>query len=67
VIEVDSALYHGALIDQEADRARSAELQATGWQVERFTDSDVYFRPQHTVDRLRAIVKASPRPSPSGT
>jgi very-short-patch-repair endonuclease len=67
VIEVDSALYHEALIDQEADRARSAELEATGWRVERFTDSEVYFRPQQTVDRLRAIVKTSRRPSPSGT
>jgi very-short-patch-repair endonuclease len=55
VFEVDSALYHGALIDQAADAARTRELESTGWQVERFTDSEIWFRPEATVDRLRAI------------
>jgi very-short-patch-repair endonuclease len=63
VIEVDSALYHGALIDEAADLARTNELEATGWRVERFTDSEIWFQPQPTVDRLRTI-RASTR---SGT
>ncbi|HYF47307.1 MAG TPA: type IV toxin-antitoxin system AbiEi family antitoxin domain-containing protein [Acidimicrobiales bacterium] len=55
VIEVDSALYHEALIDQAADEARTKALEAAGYRVERFTDSEIWFRPQATLTRLRRI------------
>jgi very-short-patch-repair endonuclease len=67
VIEVDSAFIHGALIDQAADQARTDELEATGWQVERFTDNEILFRPNEAVIRLRAIRTGRPTPAPSGT
>jgi very-short-patch-repair endonuclease len=60
VIEVDSAYCHGALIDQAADRERTEALIADGWRVERFTDAEIYFHPNATVARLRAL--RSPRP-----
>jgi very-short-patch-repair endonuclease len=65
VIEVDSALYHDALIDKTADEARRAALTAAGYQVESFTDTEVWFDPPGTVGRLRAIASGS-RSSRSG-
>ncbi len=55
VIEVDSAFCHGALIDQRADAARSRALEAAGYRVERFTDTEIWFEPAATVQRLKAI------------
>ena len=65
VFEVDSAFCHGALIDQATDEARTEELEAEGWRVERFTDTEIWFRPEATVERLRSI-RAS-QSAPSGT
>ena len=55
VIEVDSAFCHAALIDEEADAARTEALTAAGYRVERFTDADIWFDPKSTVARLRTI------------
>jgi len=55
VIEVDSAYYHGALIDARADAERRAALEAAGLTVERFTDTEILFDPKGTVARLRAL------------
>jgi very-short-patch-repair endonuclease len=55
VIEVDSAFCHGALIDQEEDALRTTALNDAGYRVERFTDSEVWFEPAKTVERLRAL------------
>lgn len=55
VIEVDSAYCHGALIDEAADSARTDALTSAGYRVERFTDAEIWFDPQGTVDRLRTI------------
>lgn len=59
VIEVDSALYHEALIDEGADEARRAGLTAAGYQVESFTDAEVWFDPSGTVRRLRSLRSGS--------
>jgi very-short-patch-repair endonuclease len=59
VIEVDSALYHEALIDEVADEARRAALTAAGFRVESFTDTEVWFNPKGTVARLRNIASGS--------
>jgi very-short-patch-repair endonuclease len=59
VIEVDSALYHDALIDQRADEARRAALTAAGYRVESFSDSEVWFDPRGTVARLRTIASGT--------
>ncbi len=55
VIEVDSALYHDAIIDQVADAARRATLEAAGYRVHSFTDRDVFHDRAGTLTRLRAV------------
>ena len=55
VIEVDSALYHDALIDREADAARRAALEAAGYRVHSFTDHEIFADREGTLRRLRAI------------
>jgi very-short-patch-repair endonuclease len=55
VAEVDSALYHEALIDKRADAVRQAALEAAGYRVERFTDREVFYEREATIQRLWAI------------
>lgn len=55
VIEVQSALYHDALVDQEADGDRTAALEDAGFTVETFTDTEIWFHPTDTVARLRRL------------
>lgn len=55
IIEVDSAFCHGALIDRRLDAARRRALEADGYRVEAFTDSEIWFDPAGTVRRLRAL------------
>jgi len=55
VIEVNSAYYHAALIDQRADAERRLGIEAAGLRVKTFTDSEVWFDPAGTVRRLSAI------------
>lgn len=55
VIEVNSALFHAALIDQRADAERRSGLEAACLRVETFTDTEVWFDPAGTISRLRAI------------
>jgi very-short-patch-repair endonuclease len=55
VIEVDSALYHDALIDQRADEARRALLTAADYRVRSFTDHEIFYDRAGSLERLRAI------------
>ena len=55
VIEVDSAFCHGALIDRRLDAARRRALEAEGYVVVSFTDTEIWFDPAGTVRRLRAL------------
>ena len=55
VIEVDSALYHDALIDRRADAARRGALEAAGYRVHSFTDREVFYEREATLRRLRII------------
>jgi very-short-patch-repair endonuclease len=55
VLEVDSALYHEALIDQAADAARRAALTAAGYEVHSFSDHDIFYETHSTMERLRLI------------
>ncbi|HEY8057701.1 MAG TPA: DUF559 domain-containing protein, partial [Acidimicrobiales bacterium] len=57
VIEVQSALYHEALCDQAAEACRREALEAAGYRVEEFTDTEVWFDPAGTVRRLRALAR----------
>ena len=55
VIEVDSALYHDAIVDRVADAARRAALEAAGYRVRSFTDHEVFHEREETLRRLRII------------
>jgi very-short-patch-repair endonuclease len=55
VIEVDSALYHDALIDRRKDAARRAALEAAGYRVHSFTDREIFHDREGSLRRLRAI------------
>ena len=55
VIEVDSALYHDAVVDRSADAARRAALEAAGYRVHSFTDHEIFHDRAGTLHRLRAI------------
>ena len=54
VIEVQSEMYHGALIDQQADEHRLARLRAAGFEVVEVTDEQVWNRPWEVVAAVRA-------------
>lgn len=55
--EVQSALYHDALVDRRADAARRAGIEAAGYVCHEFTDSEVWFDPKGTVARLRETAR----------
>ena len=53
VVEVDSERYHSALTDREADVARQQRLEAAGFVVCRFTDTEVWRHPARVVEQVR--------------
>jgi len=55
VIEVDSALYHDALIDERADAIRRGMLEAAGYRVHSFTDHEIFYERETALRRLQAI------------
>jgi len=57
LFEVQSALYHAALIDQRADAARLAAIEAAGYDAHEFTDTQIWFDPKGTVARLRRLAR----------
>lgn len=57
VIEVQSSLYHDALVDQAADAARREALEAAGFRVEEFWDHEIWHDPVGTVGRLRRLTR----------
>lgn len=57
LFEVQSALYHDALVDRRADALRRAGLEAAGYECHEFTDAEVWFDPRATVARLRALAR----------
>lgn len=57
LIEVQSARYHGALLDQEADKARLAALRAAGFTVVEITDDEVWSRPSEVVRKVLAGIE----------
>jgi very-short-patch-repair endonuclease len=57
VIEVNSDLYHDALVDRAADADRRSALEAAGFQVEEVWESEIWFDPAGTVARLRRLAR----------
>jgi very-short-patch-repair endonuclease len=55
IVQLDSALYHGALIDQEEDERQRLALEAAGYTVRRFTDEDCFHRPDYVLRTVRDV------------
>jgi very-short-patch-repair endonuclease len=67
IVEVDGFEHHGTRSAFEHDRARDAELQATGWRVLRITFLMLRRRPAQVAARIRRVLALQPAsPSPSG-
>lgn len=54
VVEIDSDLHHGSLLDQEADGRRDQALRAAGYAVLRIREHDLWHRPEEVVRRFLA-------------
>lgn len=71
VVEVDSERYHSALTDVVADAARQARLEADGFVVRRFDETELWRYPERVVDEVRRVRAALrgrvPDLLPSGT
>lgn len=55
IVQLDSTLFHGALIDQEADERQRVALEAAGYTVRRFTDEDCFHRPEYVLRTVRDV------------
>ena len=52
VVEIQSAKYHTALVDQAADTVRKGKLEAAGYLVLEVWDLDVWHHPRDVVERI---------------
>ena len=64
ILEVQSALYHDALVDAVADAARITALRAGGFVVVEVSDVDVFHQPSLVVQRYRGAVDEVGRTHP---
>jgi very-short-patch-repair endonuclease len=60
VLEVQSAMYHSALLDATHDAARRAALMEAGFQLVEVTDAEVWNAPQLVRARVQAAYRATP-------
>jgi very-short-patch-repair endonuclease len=59
--EIDSDLFHIAPLDAESDEAREARLEAAGFVVKRFKESDVWYHGREVVERWREARREAAR------
>jgi len=59
LIELDSRRHHSSKLDIEADAARDRRLTRAGWQVVRFTWTDLVERPGWVVTELRRLLESA--------
>lgn len=57
IVEVQSELYHEALLDRAHDAARKQALEAAGFVVVEVWDTEVWYRPRDVVERVRAALR----------
>jgi len=58
IVETDGGRYHRSEEQREADRAKQAHLEATGYRVLRITDDEI--EEPRTIRRLEAAIMAAP-------
>ncbi len=56
LVELDSHRHHSSKLDREADAERDRRLGRAGWQIVRFTWSDLAERPEWVVSELRHLL-----------
>ena len=56
ILEVQSEMYHSALLDVEADNARRARLEDAGFTVIEVRDTEVWSDPDEVVARVRSAL-----------
>ena len=61
-IETDGYAWHAGRLDWQSDRERDNALVAMGWQVIRFTWTDVHDRADRVVAQLRDFFVQNPEP-----
>lgn len=54
IVQIDSSLFHGSLLDQERDAAQTADLEAGGFEVVRLTDFEVWYEADLVGEKVRA-------------
>jgi very-short-patch-repair endonuclease len=57
IVEIDSWKYHGIRTAFEDDRERDNDLRLAGYEVARFTDTQLSQEPKKTVGRVRALLE----------
>ena len=61
VAQVDSELHHSALIDVEADERQTQQLLAAGFDVHRFSEFQLWYRPEEIIAEMEAAVNLASR------
>lgn len=55
IVEIDSERHHASMIDEAADLRRTAQLEAAGYTVKRFTDTEVWHHGDQVVAEVRRL------------
>ena len=58
IVQIDSELYHSALIDKRTDDEQTEALRRAGFEVLRFTDFQVWYRADEVIAQLQRAVLA---------
>lgn len=66
VVQIDSERHHSALIDKEADQRQTAALRASGFEVIRFSDFQVWYYADEVVTEIRAERRRRRAPASGG-
>jgi very-short-patch-repair endonuclease len=55
IAEIDSDRFHAAPLDAAADAKRDDDMRRAGFEVVRFTESEVWYKPREVVGRWREM------------
>ncbi|MCU0272136.1 MAG: endonuclease domain-containing protein [Acidimicrobiales bacterium] len=59
IVEIDSDRYHTSLLDRAADTRRDERLTAMGYTIRRFSEKEVWYRPESVAHELLAVLRAA--------
>jgi very-short-patch-repair endonuclease len=61
IVEIQSDLFHGGEVERAWDEERMARLRSGGWTVLAVTESDLWYRPQLVLARVRVARRSARR------